>query len=233
MTKVLPSRSEGTRKEQRFGSIYVIDFEATCNGDQRNPLKPQEIIEFPCVRVETRGFKPLATFHEFVRPVRHPNLTYFCTDLTGIVQETVDGADEFPQVFGRFLSWLEDQQKVAGEESAFLTLGDWDFKTMLPSQCQLSGVELPPQFHQWINVKRSYQATRGDFPRSMVTMLNSLQIPLVGRHHSGIDDVNNIVTIVQKLADQGCDYQITGKLVNVPHQAESAGKDATERSVQN
>jgi len=221
------------KKKQKFESIYVIDFEATCNGDQRCPLMPQEIIEFPCVRVETRGFKPVATFHEYVRPVRHPLLTYFCTDLTGIMQETVDGADQFPQVFGRFLSWLDEQKKEDGEEeSAFLTLGDWDFKTMLPSQCQLSGVDLPPQFHQWINVKRSYQATLGSFPRSMVKMLDSLDIPLVGRHHSGIDDVNNMVTIVQKLAEQGCHYEITGKLKTTPN-SDLAQKDVPERTVRN
>ena len=84
-----------------------------------------------------RTFKKVATFHEYVRPVQHPNLTHFCTDLTGIVQETVENADDFVQVFARFQAWLEDNQfDHDGGEDAFLTMGDWDFKTMLPSQVE-------------------------------------------------------------------------------------------------
>lgn len=205
-------------KKQLIRSIYVIDFEATCNGNQQEPLKPQEIIEFPCVKVDTRTFKKVATFHEYVRPVQHPNLTHFCTDLTGIVQETVESADDFVQVFARFQAWLEDNQfDHDGGEDAFLTMGDWDFKTMLPSQCALSGVHLPKSFHRWINIKRSYESCMGYFPRSMVHILDTLDIPLVGRHHSGIDDVNNMVSIVQKLAlEKGCVYNITGKLKMPP-----------------
>ena len=47
-------RSQAGLKKQPIRSIYVIDFEATCNGNQQEPLKPQEIIEFPCVKVDTR-----------------------------------------------------------------------------------------------------------------------------------------------------------------------------------
>lgn len=213
--KMMADRLEGCPPKQKFRTIYVIDFEATCNGNQREPLRPQEIIEFPCVRLDTKTFKPLATFHEYVRPVRHPELTHFCTALTGITQEIVDASDEFPAVFDRFQAWLGDDDE---HDSIFLTLGDWDFKTMLPAQCQLSDVPLPPRFRQWVNVKRSFQTCQGYFPRSMRHMLDDLKIPLVGRHHSGIDDVNNIVSIVQKLArsDKGCVYDVTGRTRDSP-----------------
>ena len=83
--KMMSERLEGRASQQKFRTLYVIDFEATCNGDQRKPLRPQEIIEFPCVRVDTKTFKPTATFHEYVRPVHHARLTHFCTELTGIL----------------------------------------------------------------------------------------------------------------------------------------------------
>ena len=63
----------------------------------------------------------------------------------------------------------------------------------------------------------SWQSCMGYFPRSMVHILDTLDVPLVGRHHSGIDDVNNMVSIVQKLAlEKGCVYNITGKLKKPP-----------------
>lgn len=50
----------------------------------------QEIIEFPCILVEftadNRGFETKSCFHSYVKPIVHPNLTEFCTQLTGITQ---------------------------------------------------------------------------------------------------------------------------------------------------
>ncbi len=45
-----------------------------------------EIIELPTLLYDIEQDQVKATFHEYVRPVRHPTLTKFCTDLTGIEQ---------------------------------------------------------------------------------------------------------------------------------------------------
>ena len=41
------------------------------------------------------------SWREYVRPVLHPALSDFCTSLTDISQETVDGADTFLTVLRR------------------------------------------------------------------------------------------------------------------------------------
>jgi len=92
-----------------------------------------------------------------------------------------------------------------GERSfIFVTCGDWDLKTMLPKQCDLSRVKVPKAFSQWINLKIAF----GDFfkkarARGMTEMLEDLDIPLVGRHHSGIDDARNIAAVMMKMLKQG------------------------------
>ena len=62
--------------------LLVLDFEATC-GDS---IKTQEIIEFPTLLYDFHEDNIAATFHEYVRPIAHPTLTEFCTELTGITQ---------------------------------------------------------------------------------------------------------------------------------------------------
>ena len=64
--------------------LLILDFEATC-GDPF-PRKEMEIIEFPTLLFNIRTKEVEATFHEYVRPVRHTTLTEFCTNLTGIEQ---------------------------------------------------------------------------------------------------------------------------------------------------
>ena len=59
----------------------VLDFEATC--DNRTRLTPQEIIEFPVLKVNANTLKKEAEFHTYVRPTFHPVLTPFCAELTG------------------------------------------------------------------------------------------------------------------------------------------------------
>ena len=51
----------------------VLDFEATC--DDKNPPRPQEIIEFPVVMVNARTMTTDSVFHTYVRPTVHPQLT--------------------------------------------------------------------------------------------------------------------------------------------------------------
>jgi inhibitor of KinA sporulation pathway (predicted exonuclease) len=49
----------------------------------------------------------------------------------------------------------------------------------------------------------------------MVNMLNYLNIPLEGRHHSGIDDTRNIAKILLKIISDGhVNFDITQKTIN-------------------
>jgi DNA polymerase III alpha subunit (gram-positive type) len=54
----------------------------------------------------------------------HPTLSAFCTNLTGITQDQVDSAPEFPEAFRAFRQWLAEEGILSGEISfAFVTCG--------------------------------------------------------------------------------------------------------------
>ena len=72
---------------QIFDHFFVMDFEATCLKDQA--IEPQEVIEFPCLKVSSRDFSVQSRFHRYVRPVHHPNLSYFCTELVNFIANVV------------------------------------------------------------------------------------------------------------------------------------------------
>ncbi len=122
--------------------LIVLDFEATCDND--HVLKPQEIIEFPMLLIEFPSCNLVDTFHTYVKPVYHPQLTPFCTELTGIQQETVDPAPVFPVVMKQIEQWFEKHQflvnGLANPEKSFVfvTCGDWDLRSMLPTQLAAS-----------------------------------------------------------------------------------------------
>ena len=201
-----------------FQRLVILDFEATCRPGA--PPTPQEIIEFPSVLIDLRresGDAVIDEFEAFVRPVHHPELSEFCTELTSIRQEDVADAPIFSEVFDRHLAWLRGHNLLGDEDpGVIVTCGDWDLATMLPVQCRASErsiAELPPIYRRWINIKKIFRDTRrGAKAFGMATMLNNLGLELLGRHHRGIDDCRNIARMALALAADGADFSITTKL---------------------
>ena len=200
-TKIVP---------QHFDYFLVMDFEATCQKNEK--IEPQEIIEFPCLKVSGVDFQVESEFHRYVRPVHHPILTPFCTDLTGINQDRVDGEADFAGVFADFQTWLQSEQ-LLDKKITFVTCGDWDLRTMLPAQCATTEVPVPEYFNQWINLKKSHHRVMRKFPRHLKEMLNGVGLQFQGRPHSGIDDTRNIARVLHALAEKSFVFENTSSKI--------------------
>ncbi|KAI8619389.1 hypothetical protein BC830DRAFT_1104423 [Chytriomyces sp. MP71] len=188
--------------------LAVLDFEATC--DDKTKLQPQEIIEFPVVVIDTtlRTFPIVHEFHQYCKPVAHPVLTPFCTQLTGITQETVTAANSFTVVWKEFLEFLH-KYDLNQTNCIFLTCGHWDLLTMLPVQLRFSGISQIPLMQQWCNIKIIASEHLGTEVRGMPFMLRTYKLPLIGRHHSGIDDARNIASIARRLLEFQQTFRVT------------------------
>uniref|UniRef100_A0A1I8HZR1 Exonuclease domain-containing protein n=3 Tax=Macrostomum lignano TaxID=282301 RepID=A0A1I8HZR1_9PLAT len=210
--------------KQNFEYFLVLDFEATC---QEGPkIFPQEIIEFPVLKVNAQTLATEATFHKYVQPRVHKELTSFCTKLTGIIQEMVDNQPHLEEVLQDFHNWMQQEGLLdQSTASAFVTCGDWDLNVMLPSQCAHFGIPLPLYMTRWINIKRVFSDVMGRYPRQdLMEMLRLLNLAHQGRHHSGIDDVRNIANILGELVIRGAAPSITGEFRPRPGQfKEQAG----------
>jgi len=197
-----------------FRRIVVLDFEATCRRGE--PPDPQEVIELPSVLVDLDRRRVVDAFESFVRPVHHPTLSAFCTELTGITQADVDAADPFAEVFARHQAWLRSHDLTDPADFAILTCGNWDFRTLFPKQCEAAGVllaDVPRCYRRWIDLKVPFAKTlRKKKAGGMVAMLRALDLELEGRHHRGIDDCHNIARIVLNLAARGATFEITAEI---------------------
>jgi 2'-phosphotransferase/ERI1 exoribonuclease 3 len=206
----------------------VLDFEATCWENERSTQ--QEIIELPSVLVDARRGVVVSEFQRYVRPVLRPQLSDFCTTLTGIPQAVVSEGKKFADCLTDYVAWLRACGLAAagtsGASFLFVTCGDWDLKTMLPLQLRnLTSAEYDTVpavkaaaslFGRWVNIKfaLSDNAPRVGLPpryRSggMDGMLSALKLPLVGFHHSGIDDCRNIAQILIALLRAGATVTAT------------------------
>ncbi|XP_066548568.1 ERI1 exoribonuclease 3 isoform X2 [Amia ocellicauda] len=189
---------------QRYNFFLVLDFEATCD---TKPIYPQEIIEFPILKLNGRTMEIESTFHSYVQPVYHPQLTPFCTQLTGIIQDMVEGKPTLQHTLQMVDEWMSKEGLLNPDvHSIFVTCGDWDLKTMLPGQCQHLGLRAPDYFKQWINLKKAYSAVMRSWPkRNLTDMLEGLNLSQEGRLHSGIEASPAGLFFFIKILQQDCD----------------------------
>lgn len=172
-------------------SLVVIDVEATCDDRGSVPRPETEIIEVGAVIVDAATLGPVDELQSFVRPVRHPVLTPFCTRLTTIRQSDVDGAPGFPEVFAALTEWIGRHPGPA----VFCSWGDYDRK-QFAQDCAFHGIaNALPERH--FNVKRAFSERVGA-PRGlgMGQALGRMGMPLHGTHHRALDDTRNIARLL-------------------------------------
>lgn len=197
--------------------LCVLDFEATCWENSQNKQQ-MEIIEWPSVLYKvtendnesTRNIvRLIGEFHQYVKPTICPELTKFCTDLTGITQETVNSANTFDVVYANHIKWLSEN---VPQNANFIiaTCGRWDLETQLIKELKVKNLPLHSFYKSFINVKAELEYFYKIKAYGMKGMLRDLNLTLDGRHHSGIDDTRNISKIILKMINDGHkfdDYQ--------------------------
>ena len=168
----------------------VIDLEATCCNDGRFPREEMEIIEIGAVLADGKTFHPIDEFQTFVRPVRHPVLTDFCRELTGINQAEVDSGCDFAEAMFRLTQWL-----AAFPNAIFCSWGEYDRK-QFERDCEFHSVAWPFG-DQHVNLKKHYSDRFGlKRGQGFGEALKNQGLVFQGRPHRGIDDARNIVRIL-------------------------------------
>jgi inhibitor of KinA sporulation pathway (predicted exonuclease) len=167
----------------------VIDLEATCDADERLPRNETEIIEIGAVLCAGDTLRPEAELQTFVRPLRHPRLTPFCTELTTIRQEDVDRAPAFPEAIERLRRFVE------GRDFLFCSWGEYD-RNQLRRDAQRHHVKLPLGARHW-NLKEAFRDKAGDTHKlGNGQALRRVGLPIEGTVHRGIDDARNIAKLL-------------------------------------
>jgi inhibitor of KinA sporulation pathway (predicted exonuclease) len=169
----------------------VIDLEATCDENHAIPREQTEIIEIGAVLCDAQTLAPVDEFQTFVKPMRHPKLTPFCTRLTTIEQSDVDSAATFSVAIQKLAQWLRPH---AGE-FLFCSWGDYD-KNQLQRQERQGGVRLPLG-KDHLNLKEAFRRRSGDDKKlGTNTALSRVGLEPSGTHHRGIDDARNIAKLL-------------------------------------
>ncbi len=167
----------------------VIDLEATCDNQGTVPREQMEIIEIGAVLVDGQTLCAKAEFQTFIKPVRHPKLTVFCTELTSITQAMVEHAPDFPEAIAAL------RRFIANGDPLFCSWGNYD-RNQFAQDARFHKVPLPLS-RDHLNIKQAFSDGVGTRKRfGMAGALRKVGLPLAGTHHRGIDDARNIALLL-------------------------------------
>jgi inhibitor of KinA sporulation pathway (predicted exonuclease) len=167
----------------------VIDLEATCDEEKRIRTKEMETIEIGAVLVDGDTLEPVDELQTFIKPVRHPILTPFCTKLTSIKQSDVEQAPRFPEAMARVRKF------IAGRPALFCSWGVYD-KHQFEQDAHYHKVSLPFG-KEHLNLKKRFSEVLDTDERfGMAGALRRVGLRLIGTHHRGIDDARNIARLL-------------------------------------
>ncbi|WP_198000313.1 3'-5' exonuclease [Gimesia alba] len=174
----------------QYPYFLIIDLEATCCNRQSVTRNEMEIIEIGAVIVDRDSLSAVDEFQTFIQPVRHPQLTPFCTELTSIQQSEVADAPQFPAALSLLTEWM-----ASYAPALFCSWGDYD-KSQFQQDCRYHQIPYPfPSAH--LNLKKQFSRAQG-YPKNygMARALKLAGISLEGTHHRGIDDARNMARLM-------------------------------------
>lgn len=168
--------------------IFVIDLEATCWEDREYTVDEMEIIEIGAVLARPDGCV-IDEFCTFVRPIKEPILSRFCTRLTSIHQADIDTAPSYGEAIALLDEWVSQRPGIWG------SWGNYDFRQFMAEERRIpSGSTFLDMQH--VNLKKVWRKTTGAARTGLLGALEFHQMQFEGVHHRGVDDARNVARLL-------------------------------------
>ncbi|XP_055299823.1 ERI1 exoribonuclease 2-like [Sitodiplosis mosellana] len=201
-----------------FKYLICLDFEATCwSYDWKENA---EIIEFGAILLNVNSGTIEDRFHHYVRPIRYPQLSEYCINLTGITQSMVDCQPTFSTIYSYFIDWLRMLQNTKGLQftssararisdgpnTTFCSWSNWDLSFYFRNDCARNHIICQPLFKAWIDVRQLFNQIYMAFINRNLRFSYALEIAsirTVGSPHSAISDAINLAKLAMHLINRG------------------------------
>lgn len=172
-------------------NYIIVDLESTCWENQKQFQKENsEIIEIGAVMLNDK-FEEISRFQTFVKPLKYPELTDYCKNLTSIKQSDVDNAPDFQFAINTFRHWID-------ENCVDYTLVSWGYYDVnqLARNSVKSEISYDWLIDKHLNFSSSYKhAINSKQKLGMFKALQNEGLTLDGTHHRGIDDAINLAKL--------------------------------------
>ncbi len=191
---------------RKLDRVYVVDVEATCWKEKPPDGQISEIIQMGIVEFDLASASISSKAGYNIRP-QYSKVSEFCTELTGITPEELEGEKNFSEVCD-----MIKERFPHLKDYTWASYGDYDRKHLE----EMSDLHKRPYLfgRTHINIKNLFALKWGLKKEvGMSKALNILNKELVGQHHNALDDALNIAEILKRLyiKEEGIGRSYSGK----------------------
>lgn len=182
--------------------IYDTEFTAWQGSRERGWSEPwefRELIQIAAVKVEadSNGCAIMASFNEFIKPLRNPQLSEYIVELTGITQDLID-------------QYAVDLQSGVAlfhlfcDEGRCHTLSWGDDQKILAENAALQSIALPVGWDRHTDLSQHFHQIEGyDFHVCSGDLHKVLDLAVTGHAHNALHDVHSIAASLDFLIRKG------------------------------
>ena len=173
---------------KELDKIYIVDIEATCWKEKEPDGQISEIIQVGIVELNLPSGSISSKVDYNIRP-QYSEVSEFCTELTGITPEELEGEKNFSQVYD-----MIKERFPHLEDYTWASYGDYDRKGFK----EMSDLHKIPYLfgRTHINIKNLFALKwRLNKEVGLKNALKILNKKLVGQHHNALDDALNTIEI--------------------------------------
>lgn len=172
--------------------VIVVDVEQTCWPHSSEKFdRLAEIIEIGAVRVDLSTGQILDSWQSLIRPTRHPNLSDYCQELTGITQADLKGKPRFREAYAHFV-------RFCGGKHLSILAGWGADNLSLERSCGDNQTLMRHPVAYW-NVSHMYSA-RFDMPSTnLKKAVEAMNLSFEGDPHRALPDAMNTARLLARL----------------------------------
>ncbi|CAK0885488.1 unnamed protein product [Prorocentrum cordatum] len=194
-----------------------LDFEWTCDDNvapgevRRVHSDDVEIIEFSYAIYDGKRGVLACEGQHYCKNERTP-ITEFCTDLTGISDETLKDAGTLADAL-RALERALQAPELAGRPCCAVAHGSADLELVLPMHCKALGLEVPAVLQRYVDLRLAAQrhvhgtGAGGLRCSTLRQICEALEVKMIGQEHSGLDDSFMVLLATQQLLKVGAEME--------------------------
>jgi len=211
--------AHGTRGTRSCGRNYAseaknvevwicLDFEWTCDeGEQRLVRNDEgEIIEFSYVIYDAKADAVTQAQH-YCKNQATP-ITRFCSELTGITDETLKHAGSLADALHALEQEMQSERLV-GRSCCAVAHGCADLELTLPRNCKDTNLKVPKVLRKYVDLREATQqhlaasGVKSSRATSLREICEALGVDMIGDEHCGLDDARMVLKSTKELLRAG------------------------------
>ena len=171
---------------------YILfDLETTC-WESDYPKRNREIIEIGAILMDNFGDE-IDRYERLVRPIEHPNLSHYCTKLTGIQQEDMLNAVPFQMMHAEFSAWTAQ----CYDDFVYVAWGAYDEK-IIEDACDSYRME-PLLDAPYLDAKKAFHSIkRLKYKIGLSKAIKAEGMEFEGIQHRAMPDTINLARLFRK-----------------------------------